>query len=117
MTENMFAPNTIDAVIYYRGLGIICGYVHEITPDGVTIDTGSVILHSDTPVEVALMLPGEPHTLHRMQAIIVGMSRNGVELRFHNPTTSMRHALRKVMQVRVPAGPQETSQHLENQPV
>lgn len=117
MTENMFAQNTIDAVIYYRGLGLICGHVHEITSDGVSIDTGSVILHSDTPVEVALVLPGEPHTLHRLQALIVGMSRNGVELRFHNLTTSMRHALHKIMQDRRPAGPQETSQHLENQPV
>lgn len=115
MSENMSDPNTIDAVIYYRGLGIICGHIREITPDGMSIDTGSVILHSDTPVEVALVSPGEPHTLHRLQALIVGMSRNGVELRFHNPIPSMRHALRKIMQDRRPAGHLGTSLHLENQ--
>lgn len=116
MAENMFALNTIDAVIHYRGLGLICGRVHEITSDGVSIDTGSVILHSDTPVEVAFVLPGEPHTLHRLQALIVGMSRNGVELRFHNLTSSTRHTLHKVMQENRPAVRQETSPHLENQP-
>lgn len=116
MTERMFATNTIDAVIYYRGLGLICGHVHELTSDGVSIDTGSVILHSDTPVEVALVLPGEPHTLHRLQALIVGMSRNGVELRFHNLTTSMRHAVHKIMQDRRPAIRQGTALGLENQP-
>ncbi len=116
MVENMFALNTIDAVIHYRGLGLICGHVREITSDGVSIDTGSVILHSDTPVEVAFVLPGEPHTLHRLQALIVGMSRNGVELRFHNLTTSMRHTLLKIMQERRPVAHQGTPLHLEHQP-
>lgn len=116
MAKNPAVTKSFDAVIYYRGLGLICGRVLEIDHEGMFVDTGPVILHSDTPVEVALAGPGGQGDLHRLQALIAGASPQGVELRFHNLTSSMRRSLHKIVQDRGPTTSQEVSPHMETQP-
>lgn len=118
MTTNRTVTSPeFDAVIYYPGIGLISGRVRDISDESMFIDTGSLILHSDMPVEVALAAPGgDRNTLYRLQARVTGSSRQGVELRFHDLTPRMQHSLRKIVQEYVPTDYRDMPQPMGERP-
>jgi hypothetical protein len=95
MTTNALPePAGLDAVIYHRGLGLVRGHIRQVAGDGLCVDIGPIVLHADTPVEVALLLPRKQgNALHRLPALVVGSSSEGLELRFPGTPSATHQTL------------------------
>jgi hypothetical protein len=97
----MHTPAALDAVIHYRGLGLVRGRVRTISMEGMTLELGPIVLHWDTPVEVALVPPrGEGRTLPHLRGLVVGNAGDTIELRFCDIPLTTRHSLLQLLRER-----------------
>ena len=78
-------PATFDAILSYPPLGLLRTKVRDISLEGMFVETGSITLHANTPVEVTVGLrEGSTREVYRLRAFVVRVTRDGAGLMFRD---------------------------------
>ncbi len=76
---------TFDAMLSYPPLGLLRSKVRDISLDGMFVETRSIALHANTPVEVTVRLrKGNTREVYRLRAFVVRVTRDGAGLMFRD---------------------------------
>lgn len=82
---------TCEAILSYPPLGIVLGRIHDVSPEGLSVDTTPITLNLNTPVNVTIKLQSRGRErLCRFPALVVWTNngRAGLMLRSTNDAAS-----------------------------
>jgi hypothetical protein len=85
-------PIKFDAVIHCRRVGTVPATIRDVGLGGMFVETGSTVLHPNTPVDVTTRVPENgADKLHRLRAWVVWTGRcgAGLMLRSFDDTTEV----------------------------
>jgi hypothetical protein len=90
----MFA---LDVVMSYQGLGLVRGRARSISPGGMTVETGPIMLPLDALLKVSFTLPqGDRDTVYKADAVVVRHNAKSATLRFRGVDERVSRRLREL---------------------
>jgi hypothetical protein len=94
------APIKIDVALYYDGLGMLRCRTHDVSLEGMFINTGAIALPYHVPIDIVMpqMSDGEPGPgMHRFPAYVVRVANDGVGAMFRNLDIRAFRALERLL--------------------
>lgn len=90
--------SALDAIVNCRRVGVVHAKVKDVGRGGMFIETGSIALRLNTPVEVAVRVSENGvNRLVRLRALVVWTGRRGAGLMLRSFDDAIYGALRKVV--------------------
>jgi hypothetical protein len=90
-------PSKFDVVVHCRRVGTVPATIRDVGLGGMFVETGSAVLHPNTPVDVTTRVPENgADQLHRFRAWVVWTGRCGAGLMlrsFDDATSVVLHGL------------------------
>ena len=64
-------PVNLEAVMFYRPVGLMNAKIHDLSLEGLCLDTGRVVLPPNAPVELTFALNDGRLRLYQMDAVVI----------------------------------------------
>jgi hypothetical protein len=91
-------PIKFDAVVNCRRVGTVSGTIRDVGLGGMFVETGSTVLHPNTPVDVTARVPANgADELHRLRAWVVWTGRCGAGLMLRSFDDATSVVLRRLV--------------------